>query len=231
MFANLVESGPKPRRSLAQALCSLAFHVAVGVGAVEASRRVVPAESPGPVVDTTIFILETRRPPPATAIRSAPPAGIAAPGPAPAPFDPPSIPAPHVVPAGIPPTDQGRLDPGRFVRAPAASCGSCDASPGDPATIYHEATVDTPAEILSRSRPSYPPSLRAAGLSGRVVLQFVVDTAGRVEPGSIDVLEGAHAAFESSAIEAVLDARFRPARVRGRPVRQLVRQGMTFRIE
>jgi len=58
----------------------------------------------------------------------------------------------------------------------------------------------------------------------------VVDTAGRVEPESILVVAASHPAFGESARRALATARFRPARVRGNPVRQLVQQAMRFAI-
>jgi TonB family protein len=68
------------------------------------------------------------------------------------------------------------------------------------------------------------------GVSGRVVVLFVVDTLGTVEPGSLRVLSSTHAAFEAAAREAVLKSRFQPARIRGRPVRQLVQQPLSFHV-
>lgn len=59
-------------------------------------------------------------------------------------------------------------------------------------------------------------------------MQFVVDTAGRVEDDSWRVLETTHAAFTEAVREAILASRFRPARVRGRAVRQLVRLPVSF---
>lgn len=85
--------------------------------------------------------------------------------------------------------------------------------------------------MLSQPAPAYPPILRAAGIAGRVVVEFVVDTTGMVEPMSLRVVEASNRGFERSAREAALGARFTPARAQGRRVRQLVRQGVSFRIQ
>jgi len=71
----------------------------------------------------------------------------------------------------------------------------------------------------------YPDSLRSKGISGRVTLEFVVDTLGRVEPG-IRVLSTAHPLLVAPAKEMLQAARFVPGRVRGRPVRVLMRMGL-----
>ncbi len=56
----------------------------------------------------------------------------------------------------------------------------------------------------------------------------MVDTLGRPELGSIRVSERAHTAFEAAAIAAIVESRYRPARLKARPVRQRVRQGLLF---
>ena len=91
------------------------------------------------------------------------------------------------------------------------------------------AEVDDPVVILEQAPPVYPRAMAAAGISGRVVLEFVVDTAGRVERESLRVIASTQPAFEEAAREAMLATRFRPARVRGQPVRQLARQAMGFK--
>lgn len=90
--------------------------------------------------------------------------------------------------------------------------------------------MDEPARVLSQPAPVFPAVLKAARVGGRVVIQFVVDTVGRVEPGSVRFAESSHPAFESSARTAIEQSRFAPARIRGQPVRQVVRQSVRFEI-
>jgi TonB family protein len=100
------------------------------------------------------------------------------------------------------------------------------------ADAIYEATADLPgfqpAVVLSEPSPKYPPKLASVGLDGRVALEFVIDTLGKVEPGSTKVLESTHPAFEAAAVSATAAFRFRPARVNARPVRQLTRQSVRF---
>jgi TonB family protein len=76
--------------------------------------------------------------------------------------------------------------------------------------------------------PSYPSALRSAGIEGDVLVRFVVDTLGRVEPRSVDIREATHALFGAAVREWLARTRYEPATVRGQPVRQLVEQRVGF---
>ncbi len=97
--------------------------------------------------------------------------------------------------------------------------------------VYSEATVDERAEIVSAPPLEYPPALRHAGLQGRVTVQAVIDTLGRAEPASLKVIARPSTAFDQSARAYVLQAVFRPARVKGRAVRVLIKVPVDYRIE
>ena len=97
--------------------------------------------------------------------------------------------------------------------------------------VYSEATVDEPVEIVSVPPLEYPPALRQAGLQGRVTVQAVIDRLGRAEPGSLKVIARPNTAFDKSALAYVLHAVFRPARVKGRAVRVLIKVPVDYRIE
>jgi protein TonB len=77
-------------------------------------------------------------------------------------------------------------------------------------------------------RPDYPQSLRSANLEGDVLITFVVDTTGRVEPGSLRVVQSSHPLFAESVQRWLPKTRYRPAEVGGRRVRQLVQQQVGF---
>jgi protein TonB len=76
--------------------------------------------------------------------------------------------------------------------------------------------------------PKYPKAVEALGVEGRVVVEFVIDTAGKVQPASIRIVESTHAVFEPATLEAVAKGLFQPARLSGYPVRQLSRQSVRF---
>jgi len=76
--------------------------------------------------------------------------------------------------------------------------------------------------------PRYPQALREAGIEGQVVLEFVVDTAGRVDRGSIRVIASPADAFVVSIRDALAATRYHPALVGDHRVRQLVHQEFVF---
>ena len=95
-------------------------------------------------------------------------------------------------------------------------------------SVYAETQVDERAELLSIPDADYPPMLRRAGIQGTVIVQAVVDTRGRVVPGSLRVLSSANPGFNESALKALQQAVFRPARVHGRPVKARLRLPIEF---
>jgi protein TonB len=99
-------------------------------------------------------------------------------------------------------------------------------------SIFASATVEKPALPLPGNKPpAYPEILRTAGVEGSVLMHFVIDTAGWVEPSSIIVMTADHDLFASSARVALLRHRFLPAEVAGRRVRMLVEQRFEFAIQ
>lgn len=62
---------------------------------------------------------------------------------------------------------------------------------------------------------NYPPQLRDARVSGRAVVEVIVDEDGRVRPGSARVIETSHPAFENATLRAAERFRFRPAKIAG----------------
>jgi TonB family protein len=115
------------------------------------------------------------------------------------------------------------------VEAACPLSGNADARAAD--QVYAEAAVDEPAEIVSAPALEYPTALRHAGLQGRVTVQAVIDTLGRAEPASVKIVARPNTAFDESARAYVLQAMFRPARVKGRAVRVLITVPVNYRIE
>jgi protein TonB len=70
--------------------------------------------------------------------------------------------------------------------------------------------------------------LRSANVEGEVLAQFVVDTTGRVDMGTFKVLKSSHDLFAAAVKSALASARYYPAEIGGRKVKQLVQQPFTF---
>ena len=94
--------------------------------------------------------------------------------------------------------------------------------------VYAAEVVEERPERISGAAPEYPELLRNAGITGRIRLEFVVDTAGRVEPGSERVLETTHELFSQAALATVGSWLFRPGRIDGRAVKVRVRMPVDF---
>jgi hypothetical protein len=60
------------------------------------------------------------------------------------------------------------------------------------------------------------------------VVRFVVDTLGRVEPPSLDIVQSSHPLFLASVRTALDHLRFLPARFSGRRVRVRMEQRFEF---
>jgi protein TonB len=140
--------------------------------------------------------------------------------------------APLNVQAGIPPISLERaLDPSllrRFAgREPGAPGGTDSLAAG---RVLAAAEVDQPAAVIRQPSPRYPPVLQQAGVEGRVLLEFIIDTTGHPEAASLRVVERSAPGFDPAALETIQRSLFRPARVRGKPVRQRTLQRIVFRI-
>lgn len=95
--------------------------------------------------------------------------------------------------------------------------------------VYTADEVDTPATVERDTyAPVYPDSLWKAGASGQAMVEFVVDTDGRVEMDFFSVVSASHAEFGESVRQALARARFAPALKGGRRVRQIVQLPTRF---
>jgi TonB family protein len=100
-----------------------------------------------------------------------------------------------------------------------------------PDSVYSVLEVDQMVERYATSAaPIYPPELMQRGTEGQVEATYVVDTLGRVDTTTIQVLRSDHPKFTESVRTALGDTRFRPAKRAGKSVRQLVKQRFRFQI-
>ena len=86
----------------------------------------------------------------------------------------------------------------------------------------------TPRPQPGNPQPRYPDMLRSANVEGEVLVQFVVDTTGRVEMSQFKVLKSSHDLFTNSVKQQLSAARYYPAEIGGRKVKQLVQQPFNF---
>lgn len=111
----------------------------------------------------------------------------------------------------------------------AASRQTADSIAAATGTFF-EFQVEQPVTQVAGSAPAFPAELRAAGVSGEVIAQYVVGTDGLVDTSTFKVLQASDPAFVLAVKEALPAMRFEPAEVQGRKVRQLVQQPFVFQI-
>lgn len=75
----------------------------------------------------------------------------------------------------------------------------------------------------------YPERARKAGIEGRVIVQFIVNEKGEVEQPR--VIRGIGGGCDEEALRAVDNARFKPGRQRGKPVRVQYSLPVIFRLQ
>jgi protein TonB len=87
---------------------------------------------------------------------------------------------------------------------------------------------DAYMNLLKSATPRYPEPLRQAGVDGRVLIRFTVDTLGRIDPASVQVLAETHALFSRAVRDALSGFRFRPAESNGKKVPALAEMPFEF---
>ena len=227
MFDMLVESAAQRPVAIGPRLLAFSAHCAVVViAAVWSPHPIATPVGDHPSVPIDIYVAPVT-PRLLTGGQAVGAPMIATSGPAPAVLttapDNMDLPAPEVL-APV----AGNLDP--RVIASGEGPHQTAALPSLEDAVMLAGEVDEPASVLLLQPPAYPRALAAAAIEGRVILEFVVDTAVHCEPGSVRVLGSTHPGFEEAAIAAVSGTRYRPAKSRGRLVRQLVHQDIAFRM-
>ena len=243
MFDVLVFSGAPLELKPRWISTSVVMHALAVLGAVMVTRAALQSPlAARPDVAVMLFVPKAPPPPPAEVEAERPAPAVIVTEPPPKGFQ--TVAALRDIPDLIPPVDltQRALDPRDFTGRGAegglaagvvGGTGKADVWASGPAVdaIYEASSNDerfSPATVVSQPAPRYPKHLEVAGLQGRVLIEFVIDTSGHVEPGSVRSLESTHPAFEEVAQEAMLGSLFKPARLSGHPVRQLTRQSVRF---
>ena len=223
MFDTLIESGHHTgvKRPMEAGIVSLAAHSAIVAAAVFATMQVGQAAQSVQVDTALVFINQPQQQPKPP---EAPPPGV----PTFKGFQ--TVVAPVDIPTNIPPVNlQEKFDP-RDYSGIGVEGGVAAGLIVPSGQVFSESLVEEKPSILASPTPVYPELLRAAGIEGRVVIQAILDTAGRAEPRSIRVVRSPNPEFNKSAQDWMLKAVFRPARVRGQAVRVLVEVPIDYRI-
>jgi protein TonB len=109
--------------------------------------------------------------------------------------------------------------------------GAGGLSSGSSGRAFDENQVERAVQVTRQPAPRYPDALKSVGVEGVVMMRFIVSADGKVEPGSIHVIDSPHKLFSDAVRQSLLNSRYRPAEVGGRSVRQLVEQSFSFRLD
>lgn len=208
------------------------LHLGLGIGAIGVTRgsagpttpplrpHEITFELPAPTQSTTSATATTSTP----VLEPTPNPGF------------PTIEVPVVVPTEIPPVIPGApVDPKSYFQPRAAFSGDSASAPGIGSAVLLAAEADEVPRLAPGARCSgdYPGQLQALGLAGSAELQFIIGRDGRVEAASVQVTRATHPAFGEAARIGLAspECRHTPGSYRGEPVRVLVRQRATFRLD
>jgi protein TonB len=187
---------------------SLALHVTLIAGAVYATLAARPTDTAVRVDTTVVLLSQEQKAPEQPKVQLAEPLkGFQ------------TVVVPTVLPTNVPPIDLlQKFDPKDYTGI-GAEGGRADGITPPADAVYAEAVVEERPALLSAPPPPYPDILKQAGIQGRVLLSAIVDTSGRVEPSSIQIVKSPNPGFDVPARSWVLKALFRPARLHGQAVR------------
>jgi TonB family protein len=97
--------------------------------------------------------------------------------------------------------------------------------------VLYDFQVERPAIADTNNvPPTYPNDLRASKREGQVVAKFVVDTTGRADMSTFEVMKSDHPLFSEAVWKALPGYRFHPAELGGRKVKQLVQMPFNFTV-
>ncbi len=92
--------------------------------------------------------------------------------------------------------------------------------------LFDVANLDQRPEPRVQPAPVYPFEMRRAGVSGEVVVEYIVDSTGKV--AAVQVVRSSHREFEQPVIQALQKWTFRPGKKAGRNVNTRVQQLFPF---
>lgn len=98
--------------------------------------------------------------------------------------------------------------------------------------IRDEREVDRQPRLVAGQpiEPRYPAALRESGVQGSVLVRFVVDTVGRVDLGSLQIIQSPHPLFAAAVQEVLAHCLFVPGEAGGRRVSTRVQIPFEFRL-
>ncbi len=100
---------------------------------------------------------------------------------------------------------------------------------GQARVFYASGSVDEPPRRLSGPPVEYPRALLVRHVQGVVRVAAIVDTSGRVEPASVEVLSTPDSGLNDAVKQMMLASQFSAGRLKGAAVRVMVQLGVDVR--
>lgn len=94
--------------------------------------------------------------------------------------------------------------------------------------VAEEAMFDHPPEIMEKAKVEYPKVMATFQTEGLVVTEVIIDARGK--PTQPRVVVCTHFEFEHPGVEAVINAKFKPATKNGQPVEAAFRFSQSFSV-
>ncbi len=134
------------------------------------------------------------------------------------------------LPPIAPPALPGVSARGGVISLPSGLAGAAGSGFGHgQGNLFNLADLDRPPTPTLRVPPSYPFDMRRAGVSGEVVVGFIVDASGRVRDAY--AVSASRREFADEAVRAVLKWQFTPGRKNGLPVNTRMQVPLVFNLE
>lgn len=102
-----------------------------------------------------------------------------------------------------------------FVEVPDGASTGAEPEADEMALVTEKPALLNPREVQGAMVRTYPPLLRAAGVSGQTQVKLRVTAEGTVDSGSVEILDSSHPAFAGATEQVVRVMRFRPAQAGG----------------
>jgi TonB family protein len=234
MLGVLLESQARRQRRTGGAALSVAAHMAI-IGAVTAATAHGKGGPPEPI---KVEIVKLTPPPvahpveqrrtaaapdsPHSAFRATVPVLIVA--------------VPTIVPTTLPAIELSRGTPIDSIVIGGSGGGNRSGRPSlvdgvdDAPTGGAWTGTELMMRIINSAKPRYPEMLRQTGIDGRVLVRFTVDTLGRVDMNTVQILQSTHDLFSRAVRDALTGFRFKPTEVHGKRVPALAEMPFEFAI-
>lgn len=112
-----------------------------------------------------------------------------------------------------PPQPPGLTKPTGAITIPVGRPSTGGGAGSGLGTVFDLASLDQAPVPRFRAPPDYPSEMRRAGISGQVIVEFIVDAQGNVRDAFAH--SSTHRDFEPAAIAAVMKWKFRPGKKGG----------------